>query len=89
MEQRWEPDAVSGATSWKHDAPIAPDMPAPGESFSAELERAVKDRVDAEGKDVDAVTGATPGVAAACRDLDMGSLSRVVDDLGLKPPGEA
>ena len=39
--------------------------------------------------EVDAATGATPGVAAACRDLGMSALDDVVSELGIKPPGQA
>ena len=37
---------------------------------------------------VDAATGATPGVASACRDLGMSSVSDVTRALGIKAPGE-
>lgn len=38
---------------------------------------------------VDATTGATPGVSAACKELGMASLSDVIADMGIKPPGQA
>ena len=41
------------------------------------------------GATVDATTGATPGVSAACKELGMASLSDVIADMGIKPPGQA
>ena len=41
------------------------------------------------GATVDATTGATPGVSAACKELGMSSLSDVIADMGIKPPGQA
>lgn len=41
------------------------------------------------GTTVDATTGATPGVSAACKELGMASLSNVIADMGIKPPGQA
>lgn len=38
---------------------------------------------------VNATTGATPGVSAACKELGMASLSDVIADMGIKPPGQA
>ena len=38
---------------------------------------------------VDAATGATPGVASACRELGMASVDDVVRERGIKPPGVA
>ena len=40
------------------------------------------------GATVDATTGATPGVSAACKELGMASLSDVIADMGIKPPGQ-
>lgn len=42
-----------------------------------------------EANTVDATTGATPGVSAACKELGMASLSDVIADMGIKPPGQA
>lgn len=42
-----------------------------------------------EANTVDATTGATPGVSAACKKLGMASLSDVIADMGIKPPGQA
>ena len=42
-----------------------------------------------EENTVDATTGATPGVSAACKELGMASLSDVIADMGIKPPGQA
>ena len=44
---------------------------------------------DREAETVDATTGATPGVSAACKELGMASLSDVIADMGIKPPGQA
>lgn len=90
-------DAVTGATQWKVDSPLAAAIPAPGQPMSAEDERALRktaDAKDGEGSEgeanaPDAVTGATPGVASACAELGMSSLGDVVDELGIKPPGMA
>lgn len=41
------------------------------------------------GATVDATTSATPGVSAACKELGMASLSDVIADMGIKPPGQA
>ena len=38
--------------------------------------------------EIDATTGATPGVSAACKELGMASLSDVIADMGIKPPGQ-
>lgn len=114
------PDAVSGATPWKGDAPPDPSLPAPGVPMSAEQERAKRRSLEADDPgDVvdrmpeaasravaeesgdeapdggssehapDALTGATPGVAAACRELDMGSLDKVIEHFDINPPGVA
>ena len=42
-----------------------------------------------EADTVDATTGATPGVSAACKELGMASLSDVIANMGIKPPGQA
>lgn len=42
-----------------------------------------------EANTVDATTGATPGVSAACKELGMASLSDVIANMGIKPPGQA
>lgn len=39
--------------------------------------------------DPDAVTGATPGVASACREFGMASVDKVVSERGIRPPGVA
>lgn len=44
---------------------------------------------ECEAETVDATTGATPGVSAACKELGMASLSDVIADMGIKPPGQA
>lgn len=42
-----------------------------------------------EANTVDATTGATPGVSTACKELGMASLSDVIANMGIKPPGQA
>ena len=45
---------------------------------------------DVDGADdVDAVTGATPGVASACKELGLDDIKSVADKLGIKPPGQS
>ena len=44
---------------------------------------------DREAETVDATTGATPGVSTACKELGMASLSNVIANMGIKPPGQA
>lgn len=44
---------------------------------------------DASAEDADAATGATPGVAAACKELGMSSVADVTRELGIKLPGVA
>lgn len=42
-----------------------------------------------EANTVDATTGATPGVSTACKEFGMASLSDVIANMGIKPPGQA
>lgn len=80
-----ETDAVTSATSLA-DAAAALD-PA-GEK--APLPACAPPGVSAaSAEDVDAATGATPGVASACRELGMASVDDVVRERGIKPPGVA
>lgn len=37
----------------------------------------------------DAVTGATPGVATACKELGLDDMANLAGKLGIKPPGQA
>ena len=74
-------DATSGATrsidhnSVRESAAEACDDTLKGEECKADT--------------VDATTGATPGVSAACKELGMASLSDVIANMGIKPPGQA
>jgi hypothetical protein len=88
------PDAVSGATvtvtgedtqpSGNHTPAGSDPEPEDGSNDAA----AVSDDIS-EASDVpDTITGATPGVAAACRDYGFTSPDTVDLLLGVKPPGE-
>ncbi|MGN0077611.1 MAG: hypothetical protein ACI36V_02380 [Coriobacteriales bacterium] len=92
-------DGSSGATSIASAAQLldagaaAPECAAPpgaaaGAAGSAAARRpsfAVLKKVD--GMEDDA-TGATPGVASACKDLGFSDLASVSARLGIKPPGQ-
>lgn len=74
-------DATSGAThSISHDNVRESATEAHGDTHKGE---------EREADTVDATTGATPGVSAACKELGMASLSDVIADMGIKPPGQA
>ena len=74
-------DATSGATrSISHDNVRESAAEAHGGTHKGE---------ECEADTVDATTGATPGVSAACKELGMASLSDVIADMGIKPPGQA
>ena len=73
-------DATSGAThSIGHDNVRGSAAEAHGDTHKGE---------EREADTVDATTGATPGVSAACKELGMASLSDVIADMGIKPPGQ-
>lgn len=73
-------DATSGAThSISHDIVRESAAEAHGDALKGE---------ECEADTVDATTGATPGVSAACKELGMASLSDVIADMGIKPPGQ-
>lgn len=73
-------DAASGAThSISHDNVRESAAEAHGDAHKGE---------EREADTVDATTGATPGVSAACKELGMASLSDVIADMGIKPPGQ-
>lgn len=73
-------DATSGAThSISHDNVRGSAAEAHGDTHKGE---------EREADTVDATTGATPGVSAACKELGMASLSDVIADMGIKPPGQ-
>ena len=73
-------DATSGAThSNSHDNIRESAAEAHGDTHKGE---------EREADTVDATTGATPGVSAACKELGMASLSDVIANMGIKPPGQ-
>lgn len=73
-------DATSGATR-SIDYGIIRDSAAEAHGDTLKGE-------EREANTVDATTGATPGVSAACKELGMASLSDVIADMGIKPPGQ-
>lgn len=74
-------DATSGAThSISHDNVRESAAEAHGDTHKGE---------EREADTVDAITGATPGVSTACKELGMASLSDVIADMGINPPGQA
>lgn len=98
-------DATTGPTDWagrsielerkmgmEGHAPAPPsESRRPGQIEAGyEIDATTGATVDATtGATVDATTGATPGVSAACKELGMTSLSDVIADMGIKPPGQA
>ena len=87
-------DAISGPTSWADafkvmDTGFAgtppPVMGAPGQSSAA---LGSPDDIE-NAEDVDAATGATPGVATACVELGLDDMEAVIKACGIKPPGVA
>lgn len=88
IEAGYEIDATTGATvdatsdathSISHDNVRESAAEAHGDTHKGE---------EREADTVDATTGATPGVSAACKELGMASLSDVIADMGIKPPGQ-
>ena len=43
----------------------------------------------ADGEDPDTSTGATPGVSSACKEHGFDDMEKLIDKLGIKPPGVA
>lgn len=90
-------DATTGPTDWasrsielERKMGMEGHAPAPpsGSRRPGQIEAGYE--IDATtGATVDATTGATPGVSAACKELGMASLSDVIADMGIKPPGQA
>lgn len=90
-------DAVSSATVWHLGRERDPQIPLPGVPYTAadKADGALCDAASAYvasrrhnmAGDVDTATGATPGVASACRELGLSSTSEVARRLGIKPPG--
>lgn len=82
-------DATMGATvDATTSATLSIDCDNARESAAEALDDTLKGE-DREADTVDATTGATPGVSAACKELGMASLSDVIANMGIKPPGQA
>lgn len=90
-------DATTGPTDWagrsielERKMGMEGHAPAPPSESRRPRQIETKCGIDATtGATVDATTGATPGVSAACEELGMASLSDVIADMGIKPPGQA
>lgn len=89
-------DATTGPTDWagrsielERKMGMEGHAPAPPSESRRPGQIETKCGIDATtGATVDATTGATPGVSAACKELGMASLSDVIADMGIKPPGQ-
>ena len=82
-------DATTGATvDATMGATLSIDCDNARESAAEARDDTLKGE-EREAETVDARTGATPGVSAACKELGMASLSDVIADMGIKPPGQA
>ena len=90
-------DATTGPTDWagrsielERKIGMEGHAPAPPSESRRPGQIEAGYEIDATtGATVDATTGATPGVSAACKELGMASLSDVIADMGIKPPGQA
>ena len=96
-------DAVSAATRWSMGAKRDRQVPLPGQSMSEAREsgRIVDDAATQcaanhgtspaaslySDPDVDAISGATPGVATACRDFGVATLDDAMRKYNCKKPG--
>ena len=89
-------DATTGPTDWagrsielERKMGMEGHAPAPPSESRRPGQIEAGYEIDATtGATVDASTGATPGVSAACKELGMASLSDVIADMGIKPPGQ-
>lgn len=89
-------DATTGPTDWagrsielERKMGMEGHAPAPPSESRRPGQIEAGYKIDATtGATVDASTGATPGVSAACKELGMASLSDVIADMGIKPPGQ-
>ncbi len=89
-------DATTGPTDWagrsielERKIGMEGHAPAPPSESRRPGQIEAGYEIDATtGATVDATTGATPGVSAACKELGMASLSDVIADMGIKPPGQ-
>lgn len=96
-------DAVSAATRWSMGAKRDRQVPLPGQSMDAAREsgRLVDDAASVCAQNhgailgrslysdpaVDATSGATPGVATACRDFGVATLEDAMSKFNCKKPG--
>lgn len=84
-----EVDATSGATSWADAFKVMDTGAGPPPPALSSPPGCVADAAKTQHDDeVDAVTGATPGVASACRELGLDDMASVAAACGIKPPGE-
>lgn len=82
-------DATTGPTDWAgRSIELERKMGMEGHAPAPPSESRRPGQIEA-GYEIDATTGATPGVSAACKELGMASLSDVIADMGIKPPGQA
>lgn len=89
-------DATTGPTDWagrsielERKMGMEGHAPAPPSESRRPGQIEAGYEIDATtGATVDASTGATPGVSAACKELGMASLSDVIADMGINPPGQ-
>lgn len=89
-------DATTGPTDWagrsielERKMGMEGNAPAPPSESRRPGQIEAGYEIDAKtGATVDATTGATPGVSAACKELGMASLSDMIADMGIKPPGQ-
>lgn len=96
-------DAVSAATRWSMGAKRDKQVPLPGQSMDAAREsgRLVDDAASICAQNhgaspsqplysdpaLDATSGATPGVATACRDFGVATLEEAMSKFNCKKPG--
>lgn len=89
IEAGYEIDATTGATVDATSGATRPISHDNVRESAAEAHGDTHKGEEREADTVDATTGATPGVSAACKELGMASLSDVITDMGIKPPGQA
>ena len=86
-----DPDALSAPTNWADAFKVMDDgsAGAPPPTPGAPGERSCREWDEQDSDECDAVTGATPGVATACRELGLDDMANLAGKLGIKPPGQA
>ncbi len=75
---------ASKAKEMDRGSASAPEIPAPP---GMPADAAASDGVAETGEEVDASTGATPGVSTACKELGLDDMDAVLSARGIKPPG--